>query len=84
MSDNSPAIYRRENSQNQPSSEGTAEELSRSRLSRPCRDFMGDGGFPGDKSPGYYQMFLRNKPEAQTPASIRSLRQIYHSNPTHF
>jgi hypothetical protein len=26
---------------------------------------MGGGEFPGDESPGYYQMFLRNNPKAK-------------------
>jgi len=62
MYENSPAIYRREGRQSFPSSEGTAE--GHSPLFQPSlRDFIGGGEVPGDKSPGYCQMFLRNKPE---------------------
>jgi hypothetical protein len=45
MFENSPAIYRREDSQNCPSSEGTAEVLPPS-FQPSLRDFMGDGKYP--------------------------------------
>jgi hypothetical protein len=45
MVDNSPAIYRREDSQNCPSSEGTVEVFPLS--SQPSlRDFMDNGEYP--------------------------------------
>jgi hypothetical protein len=37
---------------------------------------------PGDKSPGYYQMFLRNNPEPKAPVIIQLAVKLILPNPT--
>ena len=49
--------------------QGTAEDNGRQQLSRPCGTHRDLARFPGDKSPGYCQLFLRNRPKSSFPSS---------------